>query len=266
MSEYTSYEYETQPGVMGSTLAAASGIGFFLAGAAVTAATLAFHSLRSMQAEASARVDELESQGTSSTLARVTALQETPYLEAAVLKELSQASKMEMAGREVLLDSLGQMESTEMDSLIQRGHNRLLLGQTTVLRDSVKSVLEELDYEILAPKRPLADVVVIKGVRRSDSTAVSIRITPKEERLETDLSGFKDGSCQLLLQEAENMLRRRGVLLKMTQRESHGCAGGALTEKVEKLLYRANNSEPGKHQKEANRNNRASLAHNRIRG
>jgi len=261
MSQYTSYQYETEPEVSTNTLAVAAGVvGLLVTGAA----SLAVRSLRSVRERATARMAELEAMGKSPAMARLEALSESPLLEAAVLKEFSHTSGLSVSGRDGLLDRLQQTESSQLDRLIRQGNNRLLQGQAQVMHRSMTDVLAELGYEIRTPRRPLRDVVVVKGVRKEDNTAVSIRLTPKDERLETDLHGFNGGACTRLLAEFEERLRRRGVKLKMVQREPHGCAGSALTQEVNRVLNAPTEIEKKPVKKQV-RKARASVARPRVR-
>ncbi len=235
MSQYTSYQYETEPEPEVSTgaLAAAAGVAGLIV---VGTASLAVRSLRSMQEQAEKRMEELDAMGEPSIISQLGALNESPLLEAAVLKEFAQESRMLDAGRETVLAQMQQVEDLKLDHLIHKGNARLLQGQARVLRDSMTDVLTELGYKIRTPRLPLRDVVVVKGVREEDNTSVSIRLTSKDDKLEPDLHGFNGGACTQLLAEFDEGMRRRGVKLKMIQREPHGCAGGRLTQDVNRVL------------------------------
>ena len=139
---------------------------------------------------------------------------------------------------ESLVDS-ARAARAEVEGVVSRAATRLVRAEGAVLAEAMRGTLEEMGYRVSAPRRPVRDAVVIKG--QSDrGTSIHVRMEPQHGRVTADLSGFRGTACQQERQRFLEGLERRGVRVRLVERELHGRPdGGALTKQAEPLFTEA---------------------------
>lgn len=131
----------------------------------------------------------------------------------------------------------------EVESVVSRAATRLMRAETAVLAQAVRDTLAEMGYRVIAPRRPIKDAVVVKG-QSEQGTSIHVRMEPQHGRVTADLSGFRGAVCLQERQRFLEGLERRGVRVRLFEREFHGRPeGGVLAQQSESVFTEVEDQE-----------------------